>query len=155
VVIGEVRPSSEGITIVTNGTCPHPIPRRERDLVSVFYLLVSNYTPHFDANFFHPRLWARPSGSENISSLNAALCSERPFENPVALLQQKIMRILKQNGRISRRLLYRAVSADRVGTEIFQRALSGLVRDGMVLEFRGKRTDQTLYSLRKEQTDAT
>lgn len=42
------------------------------------------------------------------------------------------------------------MSADRYGTRIFDQALEGLKKEGIVLESSGARANQKFYALRKE-----
>jgi hypothetical protein len=73
-----------------------------------------------------------------------------PTENPVAKVQQKIRKFLRVKGRSARRAIQHAVHADRFGTPLFNQALEGLKKDGLVIELSGARANQKFYALRKE-----
>ena len=62
-------------------------------------------------------------------------------DNPLATLQYKILRALEMKGPMKKGRLQDYTHAQRVGTELWNRALEGLVRDGRV----GKRDDGTYY----------
>ena len=73
-----------------------------------------------------------------------------PTENPLAQMQQRVVRVLRQKGRSTRRELTARVNAARYGTWVFQQAVEGLKKEGIVIELSGHRTNQKLYALRKE-----
>ena len=87
-------------------------------------------------------------GDYQLSQRSALIGS--PTNNDSALMQSRITKCLRQKGKLSRRNLYKAVSADRFGTRIFDQALEGLKREGLVLELSGERRNQKFYALRKE-----
>ena len=62
-------------------------------------------------------------------------------DNPVARIQERISRALKTKGSMKKRDLQKVMHAERDGTELWNRALDGLVRDGRV----GKSEDGSLY----------
>jgi hypothetical protein len=62
-------------------------------------------------------------------------------DNPLANLQYKILRVLEMRGPIKKGRLQDYTNARRVGTELWNRAFEGLVRDGRV----GKREDGLYY----------
>jgi hypothetical protein len=73
-----------------------------------------------------------------------------PADNPLAMMQQKIVRALRQKGRLSRRSLSNAINARRAGTKVFDISIEGLKKEGIVIELNGTRANQKLYALRKE-----
>jgi hypothetical protein len=62
-------------------------------------------------------------------------------DNPLANIQYKILRALEMRGPLKKGRLQDYTHARRVGTELWNRALEGLIRDGKV----GKREDGTYY----------
>jgi len=62
-------------------------------------------------------------------------------DNPLANVQHKILRALEMKGPLKKGRLQDYTHARRVGTELWNRAMEGLVRDGKV----GKREDGTYY----------
>jgi len=60
------------------------------------------------------------------------LLSPQVADNPLAKLQQKILARLGKGDRLNRRDLYRAVHADRYGTQIFNMAIDGLCQEQLV-----------------------
>jgi len=76
-----------------------------------------------------------------------------PADNPLAMMQQKIVRALRQKGRLTRRSLSDAVNARRAGTRIFDVSVEGLKKEGIVIELTGTRANQRPYALRKEQSE--
>ena len=62
-------------------------------------------------------------------------------ENVTAKVQEKILRSLRMKGSLSKRKLQRITHAERHGTEVWNRALDGLLRDRRI----GKHEDGTLY----------
>jgi hypothetical protein len=73
-----------------------------------------------------------------------------PADNPLAMMQQKIVRALRQKGRLSRRSLSDVINARRAGTKVFDISIEGLKKEGIVIELNGTRANQKLYALRKE-----
>lgn len=65
----------------------------------------------------------------------------KKLDTPNARVQEKIMRVLKMKGPTTKRDLQRFAHADRDGTELWNRALAGLIQDGRV----GKREDGVFY----------
>ena len=65
----------------------------------------------------------------------------KKLDTPNARVQDKILRALQMKGALSKRHLQQATHAHRDGTELWNRALSGLVQDGRV----GKRDDGVHY----------
>jgi hypothetical protein len=63
------------------------------------------------------------------------------IDNPYAAVQSKILRSLEMKGPATRRELQQRTNAGRVGTELWNRALDGLLKDGKV----GKREDGEFY----------
>lgn len=62
-------------------------------------------------------------------------------DNPLATVQYKILRALEMKGPVKKGRLQDFTNAQRVGTDLWGRALEGLIRDGKV----GKREDGTYY----------
>ena len=62
-------------------------------------------------------------------------------DNPLATVQYKILRALEMKGPVKKGRLQDFTNAQRVGTELWNRALDGLIRDGKV----GKREDGIYY----------
>jgi hypothetical protein len=60
------------------------------------------------------------------------LLSPQVADNPLAKLQQKILARLSKGDHLTRRDLYRAVHADRYGTQIFNMAIDGLCQEQLV-----------------------
>jgi hypothetical protein len=60
------------------------------------------------------------------------LLSPQLADNQLARLQQKILVRLGKGDRLTRRDVYRAVHADRYGTQIFEMAIEGLCRERLV-----------------------
>ena len=65
-------------------------------------------------------------------------------DNAVAKVQGKIMRVLEMKGRMSKRELQRYTNAHRDGTELWNRALEGLLRDKAI----GRGEDGVYYLAR-------
>jgi hypothetical protein len=63
------------------------------------------------------------------------------IDNPYAAVQSKILRSLEMKGTATRRELQQRTNSARVGTELWNRALDGLLKDGRV----GKRDDGKFY----------
>lgn len=63
------------------------------------------------------------------------------IDNPYAAVQSKILRALDMKGPATKRELQQRTNASRVGTEIWNRALDGLLKDGRV----GKREGGKFY----------
>jgi hypothetical protein len=63
------------------------------------------------------------------------------MDNPLASIQEKIIHALTMRGPLKRGRLQDYTNARRVGTELWSRALEGLIRDGRV----GKREDGAYY----------
>lgn len=70
--------------------------------------------------------------------------------NDVARYQLKIISRLRQFGPTTKNKLYRAINASSVGTEIFDRALKGLIESKQVKAFPSARRNQTIYGIPKE-----
>ena len=62
-------------------------------------------------------------------------------ENPVAKVQARIVRVLTMKGTLAKRNLQQLTNANRDGTELWNRALDGLLRDGAI----GKRDNGEYY----------
>jgi hypothetical protein len=62
-------------------------------------------------------------------------------DNAIAKVQGRIIRALDTKGPMKKRELQKVMHAERDGTELWNRALDGFIRDGRV----GKREDGTLY----------
>jgi hypothetical protein len=65
----------------------------------------------------------------------------KKLDTPNARVQDKILRALAMKGPLPKRDLQRFTHAHRDGTELWNRALGGLIQDGRV----GKRDDGTCY----------
>jgi hypothetical protein len=66
-------------------------------------------------------------------------------DNKIAEVQEKIRRVLKRNeGGLTRSMISKLTNSKRVGTEIFKKALDGLLREGEV------HTDKKHYWLNKQ-----
>ena len=65
----------------------------------------------------------------------------RPADTPNARVQAKQLRALEMHGPLTKRDLQQKTHASRDGTDLWNRALDGLIRDGAI----GKRGDGTLY----------
>jgi hypothetical protein len=63
------------------------------------------------------------------------------MDNPMATIQDRIIRCLTMRGPLKKGRLQDFTNARRVGTDLWNRALEGLVRDGRV----GKREDGIYY----------
>ena len=72
-------------------------------------------------------------------------------ENPVAKVQEKIRKALREAKarRLTLNELKRVTHADRVGTEIWMRALDGMIKSGEVAQEGGKRVDSVVLRLLK------
>jgi hypothetical protein len=67
-------------------------------------------------------------------------------DNPLAQVQSRILHVLGTQGPMRKGRLMDYTNARRVGTEVWNRALAGLMRDGQV----GKREDGTYFLARAE-----
>jgi hypothetical protein len=70
--------------------------------------------------------------------------------NDLACQQQKIKRALAKHGHLSGRDLKKLTNGSRIGTDIYKKALIGLVEFGEVREVIGARRNQNIYFLPKE-----
>jgi hypothetical protein len=78
-------------------------------------------------------------GADQISSHEYYRTKSADTAN--ARVQARILRALEMKGPLSKRELQRVTHAHRDGTELWNRALEGLVRDRAI----GKREDGTFY----------